>query len=138
MIRRYVRHGDDCPGGQCQHADDEADAVVKEHGAGFLQEGFDTLPACGERTHRTPCCDSHLASRHTNTVGEKTGRLIGTAKPVCGRVVLAGEQGRRFRTPSLYIRLRGHWLRHAGFIAGQKASMHIEDGCITIVPSPES
>ncbi|WP_425529554.1 SymE family type I addiction module toxin [Stenotrophomonas nitritireducens] len=133
-----MRHGDDCPGGQRQHAGDEADAVVEEHGAGFLQGSFGTLPARGERTHRAPCCDDHLACCRADAVGEKAGRLIATAEPVCGRVVLAGEQGRRFRTPSLYIRLRGHWLRHAGFIAGQKVSIHIEDGCITIVPSPES
>lgn len=33
-----------------------------------------------------------------------------------------------------YLRLRGHWLRQAGFAVGQKVMLHIADGCITIIP----
>ncbi len=36
------------------------------------------------------------------------------------------------------LRLRGHWLRQAGFAVGQKVRIHIADGCITIIPNPES
>lgn len=36
-----------------------------------------------------------------------------------------------------YLRLRGHWLRHAGFAVGQKVSVQVADRCITIVPSDE-
>lgn len=35
-----------------------------------------------------------------------------------------------------YLRLRGHWLRQAGFTVGQKVSIQITDGRITIVPTP--
>ena len=34
-----------------------------------------------------------------------------------------------------YLRLRGHWLRQAGFSVGQKVSVQVTDRCITIVPS---
>ncbi|AZR34674.1 type I toxin-antitoxin system SymE family toxin [Xanthomonas vasicola] len=36
-----------------------------------------------------------------------------------------------------YLRLRGHWLKLAGFAVGQKVTLHIADGCITIIPSTE-
>ena len=32
------------------------------------------------------------------------------------------------------LRLRGHWLRQAGFAVGQKVSVQVTDRCITIVP----
>jgi toxic protein SymE len=47
---------------------------------------------------------------------------------------------RDHRPPPLavpYLRLRGHWLRQAGFAVGQKVSINIADGCITIIPSSE-
>lgn len=34
-----------------------------------------------------------------------------------------------------YLRLRGHWLRQAGFTVGQKVSIQITGGRITIVPT---
>ncbi len=37
-----------------------------------------------------------------------------------------------------YLRLLGHWLRQAGFAAGQKVDIHVADGCITIIPVRES
>lgn len=37
--------------------------------------------------------------------------------------------------PVPYLRLRGHWLRQAGFSVGQKVSIQIADGCIMIVPT---
>jgi toxic protein SymE len=37
-----------------------------------------------------------------------------------------------------YLRLRGHWLRQAGFAVGQKVDIHVADGCITIIPVRES
>lgn len=33
------------------------------------------------------------------------------------------------------LRLRGYWLRQAGFSAGQRVKVHVADGCITIVPA---
>jgi hypothetical protein len=33
------------------------------------------------------------------------------------------------------LRLRGYWLRQAGFSAGQRVQVHVADGCITIVPA---
>lgn len=41
-------------------------------------------------------------------------------------------------SPIPYLRLRGHWLRQAGFDVGQKVSIRISDGCITIVPNAAS
>lgn len=33
-----------------------------------------------------------------------------------------------------YLRLRGYWLQHAGFSAGQRVKVTVSGGCITIVP----
>ena len=33
------------------------------------------------------------------------------------------------------LRLRGYWLKRAGFAAGQRVQVHVTDGCITIVPA---
>ena len=33
-----------------------------------------------------------------------------------------------------YLRLRGYWLQHAGFSAGQRVKVTVADRCITIVP----
>ena len=44
--------------------------------------------------------------------------------------------GRWPRPPEVpYLRLRGYWLRHAGFSAGQRVKVHVADGRITIVPA---
>lgn len=44
--------------------------------------------------------------------------------------------GRWPRPPEVpYLRLRGYWLQHAGFSAGQCVRVHVADGCITIVPA---
>ncbi len=49
------------------------------------------------------------------------------------------KRDRRPPPPAVpYLRLRGHWLREAGFTVGQKVSIHIADGCITIIPNSES
>jgi hypothetical protein len=44
--------------------------------------------------------------------------------------------GGRPRPPEVpLLRLRGYWLRQAGFPAGQRVQVHVADGCITIVPA---
>lgn len=37
-----------------------------------------------------------------------------------------------------YLRLRGYWLKKAGFNAGQKVRVDVLDACITITPSAEA
>lgn len=48
------------------------------------------------------------------------------------------HHNRRLHPPVPYLRLRGHWLRQAGFAIGQKVDIHIGDGRITIVPIASS
>ena len=44
--------------------------------------------------------------------------------------------GRWPRPPEVpYLRLRGYWLKKAGFSVGQRVQVHITDQCITIVPA---
>ena len=42
------------------------------------------------------------------------------------------RRGRATSRPA--IRLRGQWLAQAGFEAGQKVTVHVEDGQIVITP----
>ena len=44
----------------------------------------------------------------------------------------------RPRPPVPYLRLRGHWLRQAGFAVGQRVHVDVIDGRITITPSKET
>lgn len=37
-----------------------------------------------------------------------------------------------------YLRLRGYWLKKAGFTVGQRVHVAVLDGCITITPSAEA
>ena len=39
-VRRYIHEGPNRPGRQCQHAEDEADAVIKKHDVSFLLGRF--------------------------------------------------------------------------------------------------
>lgn len=51
----------------------------------------------------------------------------------------APRRGLRPSPPPIpYLRLRGHWLRQAGFTVGQKVNLHIGDEYIMITPTAES
>jgi toxic protein SymE len=45
---------------------------------------------------------------------------------------------RRPPPPVPYLRLRGYWLRQAGFAVGQRVRVDVIDGRITITPSKET
>ncbi|WP_082582693.1 SymE family type I addiction module toxin [Frateuria sp. Soil773] len=45
---------------------------------------------------------------------------------------------RRPPPPVPYLRLRGFWLRQAGFAVGQRVRVDVIDGRITITPSQEA
>jgi Toxin SymE, type I toxin-antitoxin system len=45
---------------------------------------------------------------------------------------------RRPPPPVPYLRLRGYWLRQAGFPVGQRVRVDVVDGCITIIPVRET
>jgi hypothetical protein len=51
----------------------------------------------------------------------------------CYEYQLHGRWPRPSEVP--YLRLRGYWLQQAGFSAGQRVEVYVDDRCITIVPA---
>ncbi|WP_158756215.1 SymE family type I addiction module toxin [Dyella sp. S184] len=45
---------------------------------------------------------------------------------------------RRPPPPVPYLRLRGYWLKQAGFAVGQRVRVDVVNGRITIIPSQEA